>query len=313
MDRLKERSPGLHRFMTTQESPYPLLRDLAVGGLVILLVLSSLWLYTGRWGSSPVVVVESGSMMHCTNGFQPLGRDCDSDRYGRIGTIDPGDLILVKDSGGPTSIETYVEDGEDRYGSPGDVIVYRPNGQTLRTPVIHRALMWVEVHADNTFSVEALGISHAADLDDPRLQELRLPPGYASTLRDPDLTPLCGPVGPARSGFITRGDNNPTTDQVVVNEHSVNDAISACPVKAEWLIGKARGEIPWLGLVKLLVTDVLGLSAEPNYHNASMDSKVLLWVVIVALVGGPYAYEKVKQKRSEGKRPPAEPPMQPPT
>src|SRR5688500_11806783 len=79
MDRLRERSPGLHRFLTTQESPYPFLRDVAIGGLVILLVLSSLWMYTGRWGSSPVVVVESGSMMHCSNGIGvSLGRDCAS-------------------------------------------------------------------------------------------------------------------------------------------------------------------------------------------------------------------------------------------
>jgi signal peptidase len=303
MDRLKGRWPGLHRFLTTQESPYPFLRDVAIGGLVILLVLSSLWIYTGRWGHSPVVVVESGSMMHCSNGLMPLGRDCDSGRYGRIGTIDPGDLIFVKDAGGKGSIETYAEDGQDRYGSPGDVIVYRPNGEDLRTPVIHRALFWLEVEADGTFTIDALGIDHVSDLDDQRLQALRLPSGYAETLRDPALTPLCGAPGPTRSGFVTRGDNNPLTDQA-----SPHEAIAVCPVKPDWVVGKARGEVPWLGLVKLLVTDILGTSSAPNYHNAAGDCKVMLWLTLAVLIGGPYAYEKVKNRGRRSGQPPAEPP-----
>lgn len=303
MDRLKERSPGLHRFLTRQDTPWPFVRDVVIGGLVILLVLSLLWSFTGRWGSSPVVVVESGSMMHCDNGVGvALGRDCESDRLGRLGTIDPGDLILVKDASGRDSIETYGQGGEDRYGAPGDVIVFHPDGQAARTPVIHRAMVWLQVNSDGTFTVEELGIVRASDLDDPRLLELRLPAGYADTLRDPSLDQVCGPVGPARSGFLTRGDNNPSTDQA--QPHA---AIAMCPVKPEWIEGKARGEIPWLGLVKLLVTDLLGTSTAPNYHNAPTDCKVLLWVTLGVLVGGPYAYEKVKHRRQKAKEPPAPP------
>jgi hypothetical protein len=46
------------------------------------------------------------------------------------------------------------------------------------------------------------------------------------------------------SAFITRGDNNGEHDQ------SSSARLSA-PVRLEWVAGKARGEIPWFGLIKL--------------------------------------------------------------
>ena len=312
-DALKERSPGLHRFLTRDDAPWPFLRDIAIGGLVILIVLSSMWAYTGRWGSSPVVVVESGSMMHCSNGFPQFGRDCDSGRFGRLGTIDPGDLILVKDADADR-LGAFAGDGKDHYGDPGDVIVYQPSGDSARVPVIHRAMAWVEVHADGTYSVPDLGLVRVDDLDDPKLQALGLKPGFASVVRGSQYDAFCGPAGPGRSGFITRGDNNAAADQGP-DPHPLGD-ISVCLAQPEHILGVARGEVPWLGLVKLYVTDVLGGGCpvlpvgdrgtlpECNYYNASGDAKVLLLVVLVVLVGGPYAYEKLRHRR-QAAQPPA--------
>ena len=48
---------------------------------------------------------------------------------------------------------------------------------------------------------------------------------------------------PDHSGFITKGDNNPECDQA--------GGLSS-PVKITWIIGKARGELPWFGLIKLI-------------------------------------------------------------
>ncbi|MHB1261261.1 MAG: S26 family signal peptidase, partial [Thermoplasmatota archaeon] len=246
--------------------------------------------------------VESGSMMHCSNGIGiEFGRDCDSP-FARLGTIDPGDLILVKDVDGTGDIGTKVEDGKSRYGGPGDVIVFRPDGLTSRTPVIHRALFYLEVNSDDTFTIAALGLSHVNDLDDPRIQELGLGSGYADTLRDSRLTPFCGPAGPGRSGFITRGDNNPGADQ------GAHSGIANCPIQVQWILGQARGQIPWLGLVKLYATDLakgcplLPFSTKSgipgcNYHNASGDTKLMLFITVGALLGGPYVYERVKQAR----------------
>ena len=60
-------------------------------GLVVLL-LGSMWVATGSF--PPMVVVESGSMMH--------------EEEGSLGAIDPGDLVLVMDPG-RVDIVTFVE------------------------------------------------------------------------------------------------------------------------------------------------------------------------------------------------------------
>ena len=96
---------------------------LALGLVVILL--GSMWLATGSF--PPMVVVESGSMMH--------------DEEGSVGTIDPGDLVLVMNPDRKDVI-TFVEAtdegnenyGHESHGMPGDVIVYKKNGGS-DTPV----------------------------------------------------------------------------------------------------------------------------------------------------------------------------------
>ncbi|MFA5944487.1 MAG: S26 family signal peptidase [Candidatus Thermoplasmatota archaeon] len=306
---LKERAPALHRFLHSEERRIVIAREIVTGAGVVLLVLALLWGFTGQpIGRSPIVVVESGSMMHCSNGFVPYGRDCDS-TLARLGTIDPGDLILVKDIDDGDDVATNAGGDPSTYGRPGDVIVFRPDGLSPaqgRTPIIHRALFYLQVNDDGTFTIEELGLSHVSDLDDPRIQALGLGSGYAATVRDSRLDPICGPVGPDRSGFITRGDNNPAADQ---NTHG---GIANCPVQPGWVLGKARGEIPWLGLVKLYATDlpkgcpVFPFSTQPaingcNYHDAGTDTKVFLFLAIGALLGGPYLYEKVRHARQQKK------------
>lgn len=282
------------RLMRSPERKYVVAREVLAGAGVVLLVLGLLWGTTGQpIGRSPIVVVESGSMMHCKQapGTAPLGRMCSSDSLGRLGTIDPGDLILVKDIDRPSDVGTLAGGDKGHYGKAGDVVVYRPDGNAARTPVIHRALFWLQVNDDGTFSIDDLGLSHVTSLDQEEVRALGLMPGYADTLRDPRFDSLCGPVGPARSGFITRGDNNPAADQ------STHGGIAVCPVKLDFILGKARGEIPWLGLFKLLVSDIA--TGSQNYHNASGDTKAFLWVTLGILVGGPYVYEKVKHRRQK--------------
>ena len=64
---------------------------LAIG--LVLLILGSLWIATGQF--PPMVVVESGSMMHDTED-------------GSLGAIDPGDLVLVMNPD-RVEIRTFVE------------------------------------------------------------------------------------------------------------------------------------------------------------------------------------------------------------
>lgn len=293
-DGLRERAPGLHRFLTSDERPFPVLREVGVGALLVLLVLGTLWGYTGQpIGRSPVVVVESGSMMHCKNGTPDLGVDCDPERYGRLGFIDPGDLILVKDIDSRRDVKCNAGGGEGHYGRDGEVIIFKKDGQA-GTPIIHRCLFWLQVNADDTFSIPELGLNDRRDLDHPEIQALGLPASYAQTLRDGSrgVADVCGPVGPGRSGFITRGDNNDGIDQGTSTQN-----IALCPIKVSWVLGVARGEIPWLGLVKLLANDLM--SGTQNFAASGTDSKVLLFVTLGLLLGGPVVFEKVRAHRRE--------------
>ena len=80
---------------------------LAIG--LVLLILGSLWIATGQF--PPMVVVESGSMMHDTED-------------GSLGAIDPGDLVLVMNPN-RVDIVTYVEamdEGNQNFGYTSFII-----------------------------------------------------------------------------------------------------------------------------------------------------------------------------------------------
>src|SRR5581483_7729062 len=127
----------------------PALRDALVLVAVFAVLLGGLYAYTGTW--PPAVIVESGSMMHKECGAGEVAPACDpSIHYGRFGTIDPGDLVLVKKVSSIDDVQTQVEGGPSRYGKPGDVIVYFPANNHDRTPIIHRAVAYVDVAGSGT-------------------------------------------------------------------------------------------------------------------------------------------------------------------
>ena len=91
--------------------------------VIVALIVSVAYAATGSWHIG--FAVESGSM-------EP--------------NMQVGDLILVQ-APHRTEIITY-EDGEQlnytSFNRFGNVIIYRPNGLTTATPIIHRAMYWVE-------------------------------------------------------------------------------------------------------------------------------------------------------------------------
>jgi hypothetical protein len=56
--------------------------------------------------------------------------------------------------------------------------------------------------------------------------------------------------------------------------------VGAGPVDLTWVVGKARGEIPWFGLLKLWSTDTLG---SPAPSNSVTD----LWIALALIVATP--------------------------
>ncbi len=210
----------------------------------------------GTW--QPMVVVESGSMLPNMN---------------------IGDIIIVQ--GASRTQIVPLEDAEGRgyktFNVSGDVILYRPYGKQClnpldqlmtilgksvknekATPIIHRAIRWVE-------------------MGEPMWEG--------------------GPVAPF-SGYITKGDNNEVIDQQagnilgfadmqylrerkdhiipvggdsifldretglllyqMNNETLVGDGISyLTPVSKDWVIGVARMRIPVIGYVRLLPSMII--------------------------------------------------------
>lgn len=226
-----------------------------VGGWVLSLVMSGILLgYTSASSDlqPPSVVMEASSMMHPD----------DEVGFGRIGTIDPGDVITIH-SAPSDDISTLVEQGAENFGLPGDVILFYPRNDRSFSPILHRAVAYVEVlgtGAEMTYRVRW-------DVGEPceggATKESRwcvydaagvlIPSVPVSRLGSTPQNPL--PYQPEHSGFLTKGDN-PFTNRNI-------DQISglSLPVTPEMIEGVAVSETPWVGLGKLKDSD------RPNERN----------------------------------------------
>lgn len=262
------------------------LRDAGIAFAFVCLVLLTMFAYTGMW--PPLVVVESNSMMH------------GDENLSSIGTIDTGDLVLVRKVDQVTEVETYLEgyvSGHRTYGDYGDVIIYERGGLTSATPIIHRAIMYLEMNADGaSYTCAALkNVPHTkwttlnpADTWDNLTSTLSIMDvGWNGLTVTVDIRSM---ISSHRSGFITKGDHNTAIDQVFG---------SAGPVNIDWVVGKARGEIPWFGLLKLWSTDTLG---SPAPSNSVTD----LWITIAIIIAAPVATDVYltyrEKKRIERRR-----------
>lgn len=273
------------RFWRTDNEKMALLRDVVVALTAVLIILMALWAYTGQWFGAPMVAIESGSMTHLEEPF------------GRLGTIDAGDMVLLVKVNTKDDIIThggdfggaYATKDPDHffYGDYGDVIVYRKN--KLCSPrssedeqIIHRAMCWIEYHEEyNTYTVEEYGLINKTSIT---ISELGLED-----------------YKPPHSGFITKGDN-PITNK----ECDQAGGICIVPIKMEWVTGKARSELPWIGTINLFFNDLMSGSffdsKEITVYNVPSDSLICLVILIAVLISIPiildfYDYYKSKKKQ----------------
>ena len=283
---LKQFKTKFKKFWNTDNSKLSLLRDVFVALAFVFIIIGSLWIYTGQWFATPMVAIESGSMMH---------RD---EPYGRYGTIDAGDMVLLVKVDSLDDIVPLAEKDDNNYyyGNYGDVIVYQPLGDEHETPIIHRAMCWVEVEFVNgqkTYTIEEYGI-----INHPANQPLYAPELGIRSLSRPHNGAVT--VNWSHSGFITKGDNpdsNPTCDQI--------GGLCDEPVKLEWVTGKARMELPWIGTINLLFNDITG--GQSTVGNVPSDSITCLIILITVLVSIPVGldvysyYQEKNQKKPEEK------------
>ena len=139
----------IQEFRTSDHWVVSLARDILWVVVVVGCVALALYLICGTWPA--VVTVESGSMEPHMN---------------------IGDLVVVvaPDRFGP--LQTWDEahaTGYQKFGDYGDVIIYRPNGQTdfwaqigllplsSQHPIIHRAMIWVDAGSPEPTYMNPLG------------------------------------------------------------------------------------------------------------------------------------------------------------
>lgn len=183
--------------------------DLLGSVSAVIIVGGLLFAISGVW--PPLVAIESSSMTP---------------------NIEAGDLVFVMEEDrfpgdaehGDTGVVTAQAGQDEEYAKfhrTGDVIVYAPDGVEARTPIIHRAMFWVE-DGQNWY--------------DQADQE------YVGSARDCEQLANC----PApHAGFVTKGDYNSQYDQA----GSISDV-----VKPGWVIGTAQVRVPWLGCIRLSTT-----------------------------------------------------------
>jgi signal peptidase len=255
------------------------LRDAGIALLFVGFILLAMFAYSGLW--PPLVVVESNSMMH------------GDDNTSHIGAIDTGDLVLVKKVNQPSDITTYMEGlstGHKTYGDYGDVVIYKKGGSDTLTPIIHRALIYLEPNADG-LSYRSASLRDAPDsawstypvndtwdhlagtlvLKNVSYNHVTIQIDIGNVIRIFE-----GQGIDPKPGFITKGDHNLQTDQVSWGPGPV--------VEFKWIVGKASGEIPWFGLLKLWSTHSLG---SPAPDNSVRD----LWISLALIIISPIAVD----------------------
>lgn len=131
-----------------------LIRDIVIVFAVVLGIGAALFAVSGTWPA--MVAVESESM---------------------VPNLNVNDLVFVVEEnryGGFMTADEARQAGVTAFGAYGDVIIYQPNGIPGVTPIIHRAVTWI-----NESTAEQAGFTGEA----------------------------------AHAGYITKGDNNEAYDQ----------------------------------------------------------------------------------------------------
>ncbi|MFQ3285686.1 MAG: signal peptidase [Natronomonas sp.] len=206
------------RLRTADSGALIYVRDVLTSVAIVLAIGLLLFTISGVW--PPMVAVESGSM-------EP--------------NMERGDLVFIVDNGrfvpegavntpdGSTGVvpaDVAAERDRTTFDRPGDVIVFQPNGNAGQTPIIHRAMLWVE-EGENWYD--------------------RAEPGATGGAEDCAALNYC----PApHAGFVTKGDNE------VTNTNYDQASRLSAPVRPGWIVGTAELRVPYLGHVRLLFSGV---------------------------------------------------------
>ena len=248
---------------------------------MIVVLIAALYAHTGNM--PPLVVVESSSMIHDADG--EVG-SIDAGDLVLVHKSSFENIVTFAEATDPSN--PYF--GHKAHGMEGDVVIYKKNGETS-TPIIHRAILRVVPNEaypaesgpdscsdggsyDSAWSINGSQGACVLTWDVPGTDVVNqssitiafdgVDAGYYDCKRfvhegvEPHLR--VHKWVPKHSGLLTLGDANKcSVDQghQAVNGSSGLSTLDGSvigPVQESWLVGRAGGEIPWLGAVKLMVS-----------------------------------------------------------
>jgi signal peptidase len=248
----QEQEPSLiERFRKSDNTMVAIARELLWVVIVVGAVALTLFLVSGTWPA--VVTIESESMVPHMN---------------------VGDLVFVVAPDRFGALQTWTsgkETGYEKFGSYGDVIIYNRNGEAgpaiplpllsgSAHPIIHRAMGIVQENKPVPVYVYPYrGASTPSEyLPADSISVENTPGGYNWTITLTNGSVILNPPPPAygyivlstqispNPGYITKGDNNIESDQLLLSN----------PVQEDWIVGKALFTIPFLGLIPLNIVPI---------------------------------------------------------
>jgi len=255
------------------------IKDVLISVVIVVIIFLSLYAYAQTW--PPIVVIESGSMQH--------------GELSHIGTIDTGDIVVVKKIYSEDDVISYVEGrmkGYESYGDYGDVVIYQYNGKLI----IHRAIIhlhwngkeWkIRGFEDGNYPSWLHVTKDYISIDDVGFEKKVVIINIDKNHLDPNK------VG--RDGFITMGDNNLARyGSSAYDQSSAGGFIPICPklVNYDMIVGVARGEIPWMGAIKLYLTGT-------NTNEIPPNTTVNMILSVIILIAGSFGIDYAIAHRKE--------------
>ena len=237
----------------------------AVGGLTLYVKVSSDL-------DSSLSVVTSNSMQH-------------DNSYSQLGVIDTGDAVVlqsVSQAASKGQIQSYVEalqTGYQTFGDYGSVIIYE--GGSSKNPIIHRAIIWLDYNGNGTWSAPSLA-NYKGEWSCTGSSDYMRLSGKLSftdiTQSHKDVSVDLNSFTRNQSGFLTMGDN-PTTNR----NFDQNSHIITYPIGWDNIRSVAMMEIPWGGIVKLMMSDDYRHNVMEHSFN-SLLSLIMLFVTVFSLI-----------------------------
>ncbi len=254
-------------------------KDVVISLIVLVVIFLSLFAYAQTW--PPLVVIESGSMQHGD--------------LSHIGTIDTGDIVVVKKIYSADDVVSYVEGrmkDYSTYGDYGDVVIYKCNGELI----IHRAIVYLHWNGKN-WKIRGFENGNYPKWLHVTKDYITIDNvGYENKKIVINLQKL-NPSKVGTDGFITMGDHNLAQYGPSAYDQSSSGFIPICVhlVSYNMIVGVARGEIPWFGAIKLYISHT-------NIDEIPSNTKTNLVISIVVLIAVSAGIDYAMAHRDEIKR-----------